>query len=66
MRATGNEMPGVINHSVVCGGVRVRAGDLVLGDDDRMVVVPRDQAEGCWGLARRFSARDSRCEEEEA
>ncbi len=33
--------PGEINFPISCGGVAVNPGDLVLGDDDGVVVVPR-------------------------
>lgn len=38
------EGPGEINVPVSCGGVAVCPGDLVLGDVDGVVVVPRDAA----------------------
>lgn len=36
---------GSVNEPVVFGGVPVSPGDLVLGDDDGLVVIPRRQAE---------------------
>ena len=45
MKATVKKTPGLINHPIVCGGVTVHPGDLVLGDDDGVVVVAREQAE---------------------
>lgn len=41
MRATVKKTFGWINHPVVVGGVTVHPGDLILGDDDGVVVVPR-------------------------
>ena len=32
---------------VVCGGVRVQPGQLVLADDDGIVIAPREQLEAC-------------------
>ncbi len=40
------EGPGEINVTVACGGVVVRAGDLVVGDSDGIVIVPYEEAEG--------------------
>ncbi len=39
------------NVSIVCGGVLVRPGDLVLADDDGVVVVPTDVADQVLTLA---------------
>lgn len=38
---------GTVNDTIVCGGVRVRPHDLVLGDDDGVIVIPREGA-GHW------------------
>ncbi|MCL7748840.1 RraA family protein [Halalkalibacter alkaliphilus] len=37
--------PGKINTLISCGGVSVQPGDLIIGDDDGVVVVPKDQIE---------------------
>ncbi|NDP42995.1 MAG: 4-hydroxy-4-methyl-2-oxoglutarate aldolase [Aromatoleum sp.] len=44
---------GGVNVPVVCAGVLVNAGDIVLGDDDGVVVVPREMA---IGIARTVEA----------
>ncbi len=36
--------PGDINLPISCGGVPVQPGDVILGDEDGVVVVPRDDA----------------------
>lgn len=36
---------GTINHPIVCSGVAVHPGDIVVGDDDGVVVVPLERAE---------------------
>lgn len=41
---------GSVNVPVVVGGVVVRPGDVVCGDDDGVVVVPRDEA--AWAVER--------------
>jgi 4-hydroxy-4-methyl-2-oxoglutarate aldolase len=51
MKATVKKTPGLINHPIVCGGVAVHPGDLVLGDDDGVVVVAREQAEAVLAVA---------------
>jgi len=45
IKATTKITPGKINHPIVIGGVRVQPGDLVFGDNDSVVVVPREIAE---------------------
>lgn len=42
---TVKESIGRINHPIVVGGVAVRPGDIILGDDDGVVVVPLERAE---------------------
>ena len=37
--------PGTVGAPVICGGLAVRSGDIVVGDADGVVVVPLDQAE---------------------
>ncbi len=48
---------GSINEPVVCGGVLVAPGDIILGDDDGVVVIPRARAADVVALGR---ARDER------
>lgn len=43
--ATGKSDPGEIDVEIVCGEVRVRPGDFIIGDDDGVVVVPREIAQ---------------------
>jgi 4-hydroxy-4-methyl-2-oxoglutarate aldolase len=35
---------GAVNEPIVCGEVPVRPGDLILGDDDGVVAIPREEA----------------------
>ncbi len=44
IRGTSKSAVGLINHDISCGGVVVRAGDLILGDDDGVVVIPYAKA----------------------
>lgn len=39
------EGPGEVNFPIACGGVVVNPGDLILGDDNGIVVVPKDDIE---------------------
>lgn len=42
---TVKESLGLINHPISAAGVLVNPGDLILGDDDGVVVIPREQAQ---------------------
>jgi 4-hydroxy-4-methyl-2-oxoglutarate aldolase len=50
---------GTVNDVIAMGGVRVRPGDIVIGDDDGVVIVPRDQA------AEAIDAAEARVKAEE-
>jgi 4-hydroxy-4-methyl-2-oxoglutarate aldolase len=45
VRFGGAQGPGAINVPIACGGVPVNPGDIVIGDDDGVVIVPREDAE---------------------
>lgn len=57
IKATTKCCPGRINHPIVVGGVLVCPGDLVFGDNDGVVVVPREQADSVLAAAQ---ARENR------
>jgi len=57
--ATVNAMPsaaptGAVNVAILCGGVRVCPGDIVVGDDDGVTVIPRNEAGAVLERARRW------------
>lgn len=41
IRGTTKVLRGSVGHAITCGGVAVSPGDVLLGDDDGLVVVPR-------------------------
>jgi 4-hydroxy-4-methyl-2-oxoglutarate aldolase len=47
----GSVGPGAINVPIQCGGVVVQPGDIIIGDDDGVVVVPRASAAAVLRLA---------------
>lgn len=49
---------GTINHPIVIGGVLVHPGDLVYGDNDSIVVVPRLQAAEILKISQEREARE--------
>lgn len=51
--------PGEINVPIACGGTVVMPGDIILGDEDGVVVVPREVAEEVLGLVEELQAREA-------
>jgi regulator of RNase E activity RraA len=51
---------GRLNEEVVCAGVRVRSGDVVMGDDDGVLVVPAELAAEVATRALDILERDKR------
>lgn len=49
---------GTIDSPVACAGVTVSPGDLVIGDDDGVVVVPLDQVRTVQAAAKEAQARE--------
>ena len=45
--------PGEIGYGVACGGLSISPGDLLIGDQDGVLVVPREQAAGILALAEK-------------
>lgn len=43
--STAKKTFGSINRPITCGGILVNPGDLIIGDEDGVVVIPRDRAE---------------------
>jgi 4-hydroxy-4-methyl-2-oxoglutarate aldolase len=50
--------PGVVGAPIVCGGVPVRSGDILVGDADGVVVVPLERAEAVLEALARVRAAD--------
>lgn len=59
-RLFGSQGPGAINVSISCAGVVVNPGDLILGDDDGVVVVPRTDVERVLALTDEHLAGEER------
>ncbi len=52
LQGTTKERLGLVNHPVRCGGISVRPGDLVVGDDDGVCVVAREAVGAVLEAAR--------------
>jgi 4-hydroxy-4-methyl-2-oxoglutarate aldolase len=46
------------NVPVICGGIRVRPGDIVIGDDDGICVIPQEIAEKALEVVRIYGEMD--------
>ena len=53
------EGPGEVNVPVSCGGVEVHPGDIVVGDEDGVIVIPRRDAERVLREAQAFQKSDT-------
>ena len=52
------EGPGEINVPVACGNIHVQPGDIILGDTDGVIVIPRQDAAALLESAQAFSVSD--------
>jgi regulator of RNase E activity RraA len=52
--------PGEINVPISCGGTVVQPGDIVVGDDDGVAVVPREHAEEVLVLVTQLMQREKK------
>lgn len=58
IKGTNKAQPGKVNQSVICGGVAVSAGDIVMGDRDGVVVVKAEDAVNTLALAAAREAKE--------
>lgn len=49
---------GILNGTVLCGGVKVSPGDIVVADEEGIIVVPKSDAESILQTAQEKAAKD--------
>lgn len=59
IRGTAKATLGTINHPISCGDQIIRPGDIILGDDDGVVVVPLEEAEAVLAASRARLAKEA-------
>lgn len=59
MKGTVKEVLGPVNAPITLGGVLVRPGDLVIGDEDGVVVVPAETAEAVLDACRKRAQKEA-------
>lgn len=59
-RGPSKDGPGEINVPIVCGGMLVNPGDLVIGDADGVMAVPADEIEALWPLVEKQRQKEER------
>ena len=56
------EGPGEVNVPIACGNISVNPGDIILGDPDGVIVIPRQDAPAILEAAKKFQANDQKKE----
>ena len=51
--------PGTLQTTIICGGVQVEPGDIVVADEEGIAVIPNAQQEPVWEMAQRRAEKDN-------
>ncbi|PKW18224.1 4-carboxy-4-hydroxy-2-oxoadipate aldolase/oxaloacetate decarboxylase [Saccharopolyspora spinosa] len=60
IKGTGKNQPGKVNETIICGGVTINPGDVVVGDADGVVVVPAGDVEWVIELSEAREQKEAR------
>ncbi|HDC2123859.1 TPA: RraA family protein [Salmonella enterica] len=52
--------PGEVNVPISCGGMQVNPGDIIVGDGDGVIVIPRQDAEALLSEAQKYQLFDNK------
>lgn len=52
------EGPGEINVPIACGNISINPGDIIVGDSDGIIVIPKNDAARILEDAKKFTAKD--------
>ncbi|MEM9265656.1 MAG: RraA family protein [Cyanobacteria bacterium P01_F01_bin.13] len=50
--------PGTLQNKIICGGVQVEPGDIVVADEEGIAVIPAPQQDTLWEIAKRRAEKD--------
>ena len=50
--------PGTLQNTIICGGVQVDPGDIVVADEEGIAVIPHGQQASVWETAKRRAEKD--------
>ena len=50
---------GSLQSTIICGGVQVDSGDMVVADEEGIAVIPAEQKETIWDMAQRRAEKDA-------
>jgi 4-hydroxy-4-methyl-2-oxoglutarate aldolase len=59
IKGTNKAQPGKVNQPIICGGVHIEPGDIVIGDRDGVVAVKADQASAVLQNAATREAKEN-------
>ncbi|MEM9808951.1 MAG: RraA family protein [Cyanobacteria bacterium P01_D01_bin.56] len=51
--------PGTLQNTIICGGVQVEAGDIIVADEEGIAVIPSVQQQTIWDIAKQRAEKDA-------